>query len=172
MTEEWRGHTIRLRENSAGPERPTSEQVLKVEARENAGVFERCMSFVEGRLNRSDFIPGMDWRDAVPNYVGNCLLSNQLFLARTYECWGEDEKARQLKARINQTFFSPDDGFYADCVWWEGTDLRRDFRFDSGNALAVLHEVRPRNTAKKTLDAFEGARSQFGYKKCLSSSKD
>jgi hypothetical protein len=131
----------------------------------NAAAIDRCLKFVEARLNQSGFVPGLDWRDAVPNYTGKCLLANQVLLLQMYECLREDEKASRLRSSINEVFFSSDHGFYADCVWWKGADLNREFRFDSfGNALAILHEVATKSRAKSVAEAFEGAKSQFGYR--------
>jgi len=77
---------------------------------ENADAFKRCLGFVEDRLNEFGFIPGMDWRDAIPNYMEKCLLASQVLLSQMYVHLGENERANDLKTRINQAFFSPEHG--------------------------------------------------------------
>lgn len=132
----------------------------------NAPRFERCLSFVRGRLNRLGFIPGMDWRDAMIHYRGKCLLANQILLVGMYQSLRMDREARELREKINGVFLSPEQKFYADCVWWEGEDLKKDFlHFDCfGNSLAILDGVAPDSAAKEIAGLFAGARSEFGYR--------
>ncbi len=131
---------------------------------ENSAALERCLGSVEGRRNQSGFIVGMDWRDAVPNYLGRCLLSNQVLLVRMYRSLRREKDAEELKSKIRDVFFSPSLGFYADSVWWDHGELRNDLTFDSfGNSLAILEDVYA-DSSTKVATQFRRAWSPFGQR--------
>ena len=64
---------------------------------QNTGHVALCVDFIERRLNGYGLIPGMDWRDAMPNYMGKFLLSNQMLLANMYESMGNHDQANRIK---------------------------------------------------------------------------
>ncbi len=126
-------------------------------AKEKLGM---CVRFVEGRRDGHGLIPGMDWRDAMIWYRGRCLLANQALLATMYASLGEKEKAEAVREAARLHFAPPGGGAWADAVWWEGGELRRDFHFDSlGHALAVLDgTLKP----EEALEGFGRASTPFG----------
>jgi glycogen debranching enzyme len=136
--------------------------------KENARQLELCRRFVEGRLNRFGFIQGTDWRDAMIVYKDRALLANQVLLVAMYDSLGRQGEAEALRRKVNEAFFSRERGFYADFVWREGDELRRDFCFDCfGNSLAILNEVASSSDAYAIATLLESARTRFGYRNLI-----
>lgn len=129
----------------------------------NAGSLKRCLDYIERKLDKEGLIPGMDWRDAMPNYMGKYLLSNQMLLVNMYDAIGMLEKADKLRDTVNRLFYSEASGFYADSIYWRGSVVQNDMHFDSlGNSLAVLNNTAGER-AKMVLSAMEKAKTEFGY---------
>jgi hypothetical protein len=132
---------------------------------ENREAVKSCVSFIEGKLNSHQLIPGMDWRDAMPVYIGKCLLANQMLLADMYELLGNSAASNLIKENVNKLFYLEDLGWYADAISWAGSELKRDYQFDSfGNALAILNETAPEKVSKGILGGFNVAKTPFGYR--------
>ena len=53
--------------------------------KENEETVKSCVAFIENKIDEHRLIPGMDWRDTMPNYKGKFLLANQMLLADMYE---------------------------------------------------------------------------------------
>ncbi|HYA77588.1 MAG TPA: hypothetical protein VEF91_02605, partial [Verrucomicrobiae bacterium] len=85
---------------------------------ENNEAVTSCLAFLEGKLNAHRLIPGMDWRDAMPVYIGKCLLANQMLLADMYELLGNSAASNLIKENVNKLFYLEDLGWYADAIHW------------------------------------------------------
>lgn len=135
---------------------------------ENKEAVRSCVKFLEGRLNEHGFIPGMDWRDAMPVYVGKCLLANQMLLADMYEVLGDFKASNSIKENVNKLFYLDDLGLYADAVYWSEGELKQDRHFDSlGNALAVLNSTASGKTSESILKGLKAAKTGFGYRNII-----
>ena len=109
---------------------------------ENKEAVKSCVAFVESKLDGHRLIPGMDWRDAMPVYIGKFLLANQMLLADMYELLGNSKASSLVKENVNKLFYLENLGWYADAIHWDGSELKQDHHFDSlGNALAILNET-------------------------------
>ncbi len=132
---------------------------------ENGAAVKSCVAFLEGKLDAHRFIPGMDWRDAMPVYIGKCLLANQMLLADMYELQGNFAAANLVKENVNRLFYLGELGWYADAVSWVGGELVQDRHFDCfGNALAILNGTAPEKSFQGFLRGFEVAKTAFGYR--------
>ncbi len=133
--------------------------------KENEEAVKSCVAFIENKLDERQFIPGMDWRDAMPNYIGKCLLANQMLLANMYELLGNHAAANLVKENVNKFFYSKNLCCYADTVRWEDGELKQDHNFDSlGNALAILNGTASKEVSEGTLKGFNAAKIPFGYR--------
>lgn len=133
--------------------------------KENEEAVKSCVTFIENRLDEHRLIPGMDWRDAIPNYRGKCLLANQMLLADMYESLGNLTAANLVKQNVNKFFYSKNLCCYADTVHWEDGELKQDHNFDSlGNALAILNDTAPEKVSEGILGGFNAAKTAFGYR--------
>ncbi len=131
---------------------------------QSAAQISRCVDFIERRLGGNGLIPGMDWRDAMPNYMGKFLLSNQMLLVDMYELLGRPDRAQQIREKVNELFYSTELGFYADSISYKRGKAVRDLHFDSlGNSMVLLNHTAGEGEAKGVLSALENARTQFGY---------
>ena len=132
---------------------------------DNKEAVKRCVTFLESKLDENGLIPGMDWRDAMPVYIGKCLLANQMLLTDMYELLGNTSAANSIKGNVNKLFYLGDLGWYADAIHLEGGELKQDRHFDSfGNALAVLNETAPEKTSEGLFRGFDVAKTPFGYR--------
>jgi hypothetical protein len=133
--------------------------------KENEEAVKSCVTFIENKLDEHQLIPGMDWRDAMPNYRGKCLLANQMLLADMYELLGNLKAANLVKENVNKFFHSKNLCCYADTVHWENGELKQDHNFDSlGNALAVLNGTASGEVSEGILKGFTVAKTSFGYR--------
>ncbi len=132
---------------------------------ENGEAVKSCVAFLEGKLEGCGLVAGMDWRDAMPVYIGKCLLANQMLLADMYELQGNSAASNAVKENVNKLFYLEDLGWYADAVSWVGGELVQDRHFDSfGNALAVLNGTASEKTSTGFLRGFDVAKTSFGYR--------
>ena len=132
---------------------------------ENKEAVKSCVAFLESKLDAHRLIPGMDWRDAIPVYIGKCLLANQMLLADMYELLGNSAESNLIKENVNKLFYLRDLGWYADAVHWDGIELKQDHHFDSlGNALAILNGTASEKVSKDILQGFNIAKTPFGYR--------
>ena len=132
---------------------------------ENKKAVESCVAFLESKLDEHGLIIGMDWRDAMPVYIGKCLLANQMLLADMYELLGKSAASNLIKETVNKLFYLADLGWYADAVHWIGSELKQDHHFDSfGNALAVLNGTASERSSEGFLRGFDVAKTPFGYR--------
>ncbi len=83
---------------------------------ENREAVKSCVAFLEGKLDAHGLVPGMDWRDAMPVYIGKCLLANQMLLADMYELLGNHAASNLVKENVNKLFYLEELGWYADAV--------------------------------------------------------
>ena len=134
--------------------------------KENEEVVKACIAFIESKLDEHKLIPGMDWRDVMPNYRGKCLLANQMLLADMYELLGNVTSANLVRENVNKFFHSEYLSCYADTVYWEGGELKQDHNFDSlGNALAILNGTAVSgDVSGGILKGFNAAKTPFGYR--------
>ena len=133
--------------------------------KENEEAVKSCVTFIENKLDKHQLIPGMDWRDTIPNYMGKFLLANQMLLANMYELQGNSKAANSVKENVNKLFLSKNLCCYADTVYWKDGELKQDHNFDSlGNALAVLNGTASETVSKGLLDGFNAAKTPFGYR--------
>ena len=133
--------------------------------KENEEAVKSSVSFIENKLDEHQFIPGMDWRDAMPNYRGKCLLANQMLLADMYELLRKPATANLVKDNVNKFFYSKNLCCYADTVHWKNSELNKDHNFDSlGNALAILNGTASEEVSEGLLKGFEAAKTPFGYR--------
>jgi hypothetical protein len=124
-----------------------------------------CITFIENKLNEHHLMPGMDWRDAIPNYRGKCLLANQMLLADMYELVGNLAAANLVKQNVNKFFYSKNLCCYADTIHWENGELKHDHNFDClGNALAILNGTAPEKIPDGIVNGFNAAKTAFGYR--------
>ena len=132
---------------------------------ENEEALKSCVTFLESKLDAHRLIPGMDWRDAMPVYIGKCLLANQMLLADMYELLGNSAASNLIKENVNKLFYLEDLGWYADAIRWDGSELKQDHNFDSfGNALAILNGTASEKVAEDILTGFDVAKTAFGYR--------
>jgi GH15 family glucan-1,4-alpha-glucosidase len=132
---------------------------------ENNEAVKSCVAFLEGKLNPHRLIPGMDWRDAMPVYIGKCLLANQMLLADMYELLGNSAASNLIKENVNKLFYLGDLGWFADAIRWDGSELKQDYQFDSfGNALAILNGTASEKVSVGILRGFNFAKTAFGYR--------
>jgi hypothetical protein len=132
---------------------------------ENREAVKSCVAFLESKLDAHRLIPGMDWRDAMPVYIGKCLLANQMLLADMYELLGNSAASNLIKENVNRLFYLRDLGWYADAIRWDGSELKQDHHFDSlGNALAILNGTASEKVSKDILMGFNVAKTPFGYR--------
>ncbi len=130
---------------------------------QNAVGLKRCLDYIERKLDKNSLIRGMDWRDAMPNYMNKYLLSNQMLLVEMYDVIGMPEKAQQLRETVNRLFYSESDGFYADSISLRKSSIQKEMHLDSlGNSLAVLNGTAG-DKAARVLSALDAAKTEFGY---------
>lgn len=131
---------------------------------------DRCLSFVEGRMDKSGFVPGSDWRDAIIGLEKKCLLSNQVQLVSAYDLLGYREKAEALKEKIRDTYYLPEKGFFADSVWVREGDVERESRFDClGSALGIMNGTISGEAVAGTCAGFKLAETEQGYRNVVPS---
>ena len=132
---------------------------------ENKKAVKSCVAFLESKLDAHRLIPGMDWRDAMPVYIGKCLLANQMLLADMYELLGNSTASNLIKENVNRFFYCRDLGWYADSINWDTGELKQEHHFDSlGNALAVLNKTASEKVSEGILRGFNVAKTPFGYR--------
>jgi hypothetical protein len=132
---------------------------------ENVEAVKSCVAFLESKLDEHRLIPGMDWRDAMPVYIGKCLLANQMLLADMYELLGNSAVSNLVKENVNRLFYLEELGWYADAAYWDGSELKQDHHFDCfGNALAILNGTASEKVSKGFLRGFDVAKTPFGYR--------
>ena len=130
--------------------------------KEHSLEIDRCLGFIRGRLDGLGLLPGMDWRDAVPNYQGEDLLANQVLLAEAYGLMGRSADSEELKRMIAKSFLLSDRGYYADSI---GKDGMKSTRLDClGNSLAVTHDVPGRDQTTSLTEALKVCKTERGYK--------
>ena len=135
---------------------------------ENLESVKLCMAFIENKLDKNRFIPGMDWRDAMPVYVGKNLLANQMLLADMYELQGNLSASNLVKENVNKLFYCGDLGWYADSISWSGNELKIERHFDClGNALAILNGTASKEVSQDILKGFNVAKTPFGYRNIM-----
>ena len=133
--------------------------------KENEKAIKSCVTFIEGKLNEHHLIPGMDWRDTIPNYKGKFLLANQMLLTDMYELLENSKAANLVKKNVNELFLSKNQNYYADTVYWEDGELKQDHNFDSfGNALAIINGTASEKVSNGILNGFNIAKTPFGYR--------
>ena len=117
------------------------------------------------QTDERQLIPGMDWRDTIPNYKGKFLLANQMLLADMYELLENSKAANLVKENVNKLFLSKNQYYYADTVYWEDGELKQDHNFDSfGNALAIINGTASEKVSNGILNGFNIAKTPFGYR--------
>lgn len=133
--------------------------------KENEKAVNSCVKFIEKKLNEHRLIPGMDWRDVMPNYIGKFLLTNQMLLADMYDLLGKPKTANSVKKNTNKFFHAKKLSWYADAISWQNGELKKDQNFDSlGNALAILNGTASKKDSKDILTGFNCAKTPFGYR--------
>ena len=133
--------------------------------KENRAALKSCVAFVESKLDQHHLIPGMDWRDAMPNYKGKFLLANQMLLADMYTLLNNSTAANLVKENVNKFFLSDNHCFYADAIYWQDGELKQEKNFDSlGNSLAILNGTASETVSESILNGFKAAKTPFGYK--------
>ena len=133
---------------------------------ENEKAVKSCLAFIKNKLDEHQLVPGMDWRDAMPNYQGKFLLANQMILADMYEMLGRSADADLVKENVNKLFYSKNHlSCYSDTIYWIKGELKRDINFDSfGNALAIINGTASEEVSKGILHGFKEAKTPFGYR--------
>ena len=135
---------------------------------ENLESVKLCVAFIENKLDAHRLIPGMDWRDAMPVYIGKYLLANQMLLADMYELQGNLPASNLVKENVNKLFYCGDLGWYADSIHWSGNELKLDRHFDClGNALAILNGTASKKVSEGILKGFNVAKTPFGYRNIM-----
>jgi len=135
---------------------------------ENKEAVKSCLAFLNSKLDSHLLIPGMDWRDAMPVYIGKYLLANQMLLADMYEMLGNFTASNLIKENVNKLFYLEDLGWYADAICWDDSELKQDHHFDSfGNALAILNGTASEKVSEGILRGFEAAKTPFGYRNIM-----
>jgi hypothetical protein len=136
--------------------------------KENEETVKSCVTFIENKLDEHQLIPGMDWRDTMPNYKGKFLLANQMLLADMYELLENPKAASLVKGNVNKFFLSKNLCWYADTVYWQNGELKQDHNFDSlGNALAIINGTASEEVSKGILNGFNAAKTPFGYRNIM-----
>ena len=135
---------------------------------ENLESVKLCLAFIEDKLDAHRLIPGMDWRDAMPVYIGKYLLANQMLLADMYELQGNLSESNLVKENVNKLFYCGDLGWYADSIHWSGNELKLDRNFDClGNALAILNGTASKKVSQDILRGLNVAKTPFGYRNIM-----
>ena len=133
--------------------------------KENEETVKSCITFIESKLDEHGLIPGLDWRDTIPNYKGKLLLANQMLLADMYELLENPKAANLVKENVNKFFLSKNLSYYADTIHWEDGELKQDHNFDSlGNALAITNGTASEKVSKGILNGFNATKTPFGYR--------
>ncbi len=132
---------------------------------ENLESVRLCLAFIENKLDAHKFIPGMDWRDAMPVYIDKYLLANQMLLVDMYELQGNLAASNLVKENVNKLFYCGDLGWYADTIHWSGNELKLNRHFDClGNALAILNGTASEKVSEGIQKGFSVAKTPFGYR--------
>ncbi len=135
---------------------------------ENLEAVKLCVAFIENKLDSHKLIPGMDWRDAMPVYIGKYLLANQMLLAEMYELQGDMLSANLVKENVNKLFYCGDIGWYADSIHWNDNELMLDRHFDClGNALAILNGTASKEAPDGITRGFNVAKTPHGYRNIM-----
>jgi hypothetical protein len=135
---------------------------------ENLESVKLSVAFIENKLDAHRLIPGMDWRDSMPVYIGKYLLANQMLLADMYELQGNLQASNLVKENVNKLFYCGDLGWYADSIHWSGNELKLDRHFDClGNALAILNGTASKKVSQDILRGFNVAKTPFGYRNIM-----
>ncbi len=125
----------------------------------------RCRSYVLGRRNEWGLIPGGDWRDAVPDFAGRCLLSNQAHLVDMLEAEGLDREADTLRERIRDLYFDAEAGRLANSVSIVDGSLTKDLRIDClGSSLAILNRTVSGKAATTVAEGLSAAKTKHGFR--------
>jgi glycogen debranching enzyme len=129
--------------------------------KEHSSEIDRCLEFVEGSFDSLGLLPGMDWRDAIPNYAGEDLLANQVLLVEAYDLMGRKAEADALGGRIREEFHLPGRDYLADSIGRDGT---RSSRVDSlGNSLAIMLGVLEGERSIAAAEALLECRTEHGF---------
>jgi hypothetical protein len=132
---------------------------------QDRGRLDLCLKFVESRLDGRGLIPGSDWRDAVIGYDRKFLLSNQALLVEMYSSFGRADRAEALRETIREIFGIDGEDHLADCVWWEGGELRRERRLDClGISISIISGVLGGERAARAARRMGAAKTPHGYR--------
>jgi len=119
--------------------------------------YDGVWKYVESMIGRDGFVYGRDWRDGMKIYRNKATFHNQVLLYKVRP----EEMREELKGRIDEVFWLPDEGHYADWVDRQGN---RSSHLDVlGHALAILHNLIPKSRIELVKDNLEHAFTEYGY---------
>jgi len=119
--------------------------------------YDEVWKYVESRIGRDGFIYGRDWRDGMRVYCNKATLYNQVLL---YRICPADMK-EELKDRIQDVFWLPEKGYYAD---WLDTEANKSKHLDVlGHTLAIILDLIPESRIEPVLCALEQVKAKWGY---------
>lgn len=118
---------------------------------------EDLWKYVKSKIRRDGFVYGRDWRDGMNVYSNKATFHNQVLLYRICPV----AKKEELNKRVNDVFWLPDRGYYAD---WVSRRWKKSAKLDVlGHALAILNDVIPRSRIESVIDNLERALTKYGY---------
>ena len=113
--------------------------------------------YVESKVRRDGFVYGRDWRDGMKVYSNKATFHNQVLLHRICPA----AKKEEFKKRLNDVFWLPDRGYYAD---WVGRRGKKSMRLDVlVHALAILSGMIPESRIEYIINNLEKASTKYGY---------
>ncbi len=119
--------------------------------------FDEVWKYVESRTDSAGFVYGRDWRDGMRIYKDKATFYNQVLL---YKICPERTK-RKIRDGINDVFWLPSRGYYADYLDKKGKKSRR---LDVlGHALAILYNIIPESRIGLVNHSLKRALTKYGY---------
>ncbi|MBS7628685.1 hypothetical protein KEJ23_01725 [Candidatus Bathyarchaeota archaeon] len=124
---------------------------------EMTDLYREIWNYVESKIGDDGFIYGRDWRDGMKIYVGKATFNNQALLYKVCP----DEFKQKLKERIEEVFWLPEMGHYADYVSREG--LKSKHLDVLGHATAILCNLIPESKIGTVMKSVSNALTPHGY---------
>jgi glycogen debranching enzyme len=119
--------------------------------------YDDVWKYVESKIGGGGFIHGRDWRDGMRVYCHKATFYNQVLLSNVCPA----DMKEDLNDKIQEAFWLPDKGYYAD---WVDIEANKSGHLDIlGHALAIVHDLIPESRIKPVMYALERARAKYGY---------
>lgn len=120
-------------------------------------LYREIWSYVESKVGGDGLIYGRDWRDGMRIYVGKATFNNQALMFRVCP----DEFRERLRERVEEVFWLPERGYYADYVSREG--FKSKHLDVLGHATAILCNLIPESKIDTVIKSLSKALTPHGY---------